>query len=459
MHSKRMMAVFAVVIIAAAAMIGAVPFFFTDGSSYSGLGTQADPYTSIDIGAHSGHILDSRYVLVGSSITVTNDSYDDVDYNVNDVTSGYGLTVNYQGVSGTLTGTAGQTVTIAVDWVDYGGDSGTYYHTFTIVAQSGDANPQTGQSYDYSVVEGQHVSYSPTFNVTTGLTLSLSGTAVSAFGFTKTGTSPNFTISGTAPAVSVNGGTASYSLTITATTSRPAQTATQTINFTVYDRMTAVPSVDQMGVYNGKTISAITTTCNYNSGVTYTLSYAPAGLSISSAGQISGTVTESFTSTTADKKTMTATVIATHAVSKQSVRYSVSFDVYKALSLSGDSAAYAVKGTALSVKMEDDTGGVFDQVSDNMVTANAVTYTGKIGTTDITGSSHASNGIYVDSSTGAIVGTPSTVNYDAGYTIVLTATHAASGQTASKNVVLHVQDVTGFTSLPSGSIIVTEASS
>lgn len=113
----------------------AAAILFNEGSdaTTTGSGTQADPYTFIDIGAHSGSILNSSYVLVGSSITLTNDDYDDVDYLVNDVTSGHGLSVTGTGLSGTLTGSLGQTVTITVDWVDYGGDSGTYYHTFTVV--------------------------------------------------------------------------------------------------------------------------------------------------------------------------------------------------------------------------------------------------------------------------------------------------------------------------------------
>ena len=249
MTRGKILSVFAVMLMLATAFAGIfiISFSDDDSSAYatSGSGTKSDPYTFIDIGAHSGgSILDSSFVLVGSSITLTNDDYDDIDYIVNDVTSGHGLTVNYQGVSGTLTGTAGQTVTITVDWVDYGGDSGTYYHTFTIAAAVTNytvtINAGTGGSVSKSSVSvPSGTSISTSGNTLTIGSNTITATANSGYSFSSwsnaSGTvtanrtiTANFVSSGYTVSFNGNGGSTPSSLSGTSITLPSSSRSSQT---------------------------------------------------------------------------------------------------------------------------------------------------------------------------------------------------------------------------------------
>ena len=312
--------------------------------------------------------------------------------------------------------------------------------------------PETGTSYDRDLLAGATYTYSPTYNVTSGLTMTLSGTA-SAW-LNKSGTSPNFTISGTAP-TNFSGDSATYDLLITVNTTHPNQTATQSIHFTVYKVLTVGTTTSDI-IFEGDSVS-ITSTTNMSSGVVFSSSDLPAGLTCSNDGTISGTVTRTY-SGSSDYETITSHVRGTHSASNQVKEYTITFTMYKSLVLSVDTEGYAVKGTSLSTVFEDADSGSFDNVSSNLSSGMSYSATVKVGSgsaVNATGASNAQSGIYVDASTGAILGTPSA---SGDYTIVITGMHSASGQpSVSKTVTLHVVDPMGFTSAPSGEIFGVEA--
>ncbi|MBQ7701200.1 MAG: hypothetical protein IJT54_02225 [Candidatus Methanomethylophilaceae archaeon] len=307
-----------------------------------------------------------------------------------------------------------------------------------------DADTNNGQTYDRVLVEGDSYSYSPTFNVTMGLTVAVSGTAADWLSVSGNATS-GYTISGTAPSVSTSGGSQSFVLNVTATTTHPTQTATQTINFTVYDTLTVSGSKTSDIIYTGDTVSA-TSSSNFT-GVTYSMTNAPAGISINaSTGAISGTVSETHTGD-GDSKTITSTVTATHAASYQSKSYTITFTMYKTVTLSGDTVAYAIKGTDLGTVMENASSGDFAQVSANV---GNISYTATINNSNATGTSNKVSGMYVDSN-GAINGLPSA---SGDFTVVITAHHSISGQSATKTITLHAVEPLGFSNVPSGNIVV-----
>ena len=165
-----------------------------------------------------------------------------------------------------------------------------------------------------------------------------------------------------------------------------------------------------------------------------------------STGAISGTVTETYTGS-GDSKTITSTVTATHAASYQSKSYTITFTMYKTFSVAGDTTAYAIKGTDLGTTFENASSGAFGQPSANI---GGVTYTGTINGTNASGSTHKVSGMYVDTD-GSIKGLPSA---SGDFTVVITASHAADGQSTSKTVTLHAVEPLGFSNVPSGNIVV-----
>ncbi len=374
-NSKKLLSMFMASLMLALAFTGVSFIAFNDDDSSAatlGSGTQADPYTFIDIGAHSGNILNSSYVLVGSSITLTNDDYDDIDYNVNDVTSGYGLTVNYQGVSGTLTGTAGQTVTIVVDWVDYGGDSGTYYHTFTIVAASTHTvslswTVGTAVNYDTGLDDSSNVTgynkYSGTMPTgvnysTTGGTVHFTGTPSEADNFTVTFKKQNYNTSSWITTAD----TYVYNITVTAAT---PTSYTHSIQYQAGgDNVTGMPNsqtvTNTSSTYSMKISSAVPERAGYTFiGWSYNGNTYQPGASISVGSNATVYLTAQWQSKTI---TITSSQSNTAMTTSQSFNYSLTSNISGAtLTISGANwLSSSSNGTTYTVNGVPATAGTYD---------------------------------------------------------------------------------------------------
>lgn len=146
-------------------------------------------------------------------------------------------------------------------------------------------------SFNLTVTPGQTWEYSPVANVGSA-TMSISGTASSWL------TLSNGTISGTAPNDSTP---TQYQLVITASSTQPIQTATQTITFTVLPVLVATASPTLIYVVEGgpipNTVSeSVSLSYNGFGTGTYTWSLGPSnltGITIGTDGTIGGTVSSS----------------------------------------------------------------------------------------------------------------------------------------------------------------------
>ncbi|MBR1888609.1 MAG: putative Ig domain-containing protein [Candidatus Methanomethylophilus sp.] len=299
-----------------------------------------------------------------------------------------------------------------------------------------EAADTTGQTYNVGLVEGATYSYTPSVNLS-GATITLAGTAATWLTVT------NGVISGTAPAVSQSGGTATYDLTIKADTTKPTQHAEQYINFTVYDALTGTFTVDNSNTYVGDT-PVFTVGSNF-SGVTYSLSGAPAGLTInSSTGVISGKITGDGTT---GGKSYTAKVTINHLASGQSIQKSLSLKVFSAIAQNNSGVnsngkdLYVINGTAVTT---DSSNADYNKLVCNIT--SGVTFALKSGSTMPSGLSLNSNGTVTGTSTAM-----------GASTVTAVATHTASGQTCECSLTITSVAKLSFDSVPTGGIVATAA--
>ncbi|MBQ7701282.1 MAG: hypothetical protein IJT54_02650, partial [Candidatus Methanomethylophilaceae archaeon] len=131
---------------------------YSSNYTVTGSGTQSDPYTYVNVTAeHAGTALRNKYVAVGSSITISENTDGKYDWAAVSVTPNHGLTISSDNLTGTLTGNSGDTVTIEVD--QWGAEGvGEDKISFTIVGGSSSTNytitftnsPSAGGSTTYS---------------------------------------------------------------------------------------------------------------------------------------------------------------------------------------------------------------------------------------------------------------------------------------------------------------------
>lgn len=288
---------------------------------------------------------------------------------------------------------------------------------------SDDVLAASGDTYAVGLVEGTAYEYTPTFNLS-NVTVTLSGTAASWLSVSGN------KISGTAPAVSTSGTTASYDLVIKATTTQPTQEAYQNIQFTVYDTLTVSGSASTVNTFVGGTVN-VTSSANYSSGVTFSATGLPAGVSINaSTGKITGSPTAAGNTS--------ATITASHLASGQTKTYSVAFKVSAEIAVSSGTDMYVVNGQEITV---DPSHMDYYKLTSNL---SGVTFELKSG--DVTG-------ITVNSD-GTITGTPTSMG---SIDIVITATETATGQSTDFELTMHIVSKLSFDSVPTGGIIVSGA--
>ena len=274
-----------------------------------------------------------------------------------------------------------------------------------------------GDRYAVTLVEGESYSYTPEYTID-GVTTTVSGVQwLSCDGGV---------ISGTAPSVDA-GSSERFDLTVKAVSQNPYQEAYQYIQFTVYDRL-EVSGEGSVDTFIGGDVD-VRPVCAYGSGVSWSISGAPEGVVIDKAtGVISGTVGGT-------KGMYEATVTATHAASGQTATHGITFDVAGTLSVTSGRDVYMVNGAALPTS--------FDDPNYYRLTASLDGVTWKLSEGSVTGISIGTDG--------TISGTPTAMG---DHEVTVTATHAASGQTADFVLNVHISAKLSFSTSPTGGIIV-----
>lgn len=266
----------------------------------------------------------STYIV---TINTNNSLYGTVDVNrITGLESGTAITVNGNQLTiGSTTVTATPAATTSeyyYTFVGWTNADGTITADRTITANfiQNAVGPALPESYDVRLSIGQTWSYTPTATPPSA-TLSISGNATSWI------TLSNGTVSGTVPNVDV---LTTYQLVITATTTNPTQTATQTITFTVVPGLEGSASPNTLYLYSGGPIpntASETISLTYDGFGTGTYTWSMVddggiGMTVSANGELGGTCAVAPTSSP-----ITVTVRITGTVSGYTQTDDVTFNV------------------------------------------------------------------------------------------------------------------------------------
>lgn len=277
-----------------------------------------------DIYSTTVAVVDPTYNV---TINTNNNSYGTVDVSqITGLASGTAITVNGNQLTiGSTTVTATPAATTSeyyYTFVGWTNTDGTITANRTITANfvQNNVGPALPESYDVRLSIGQTWSYTPTATPPSA-TLSISGTATSWI------TLSNGTVSGTVPNVDI---LTTYQLVITATTTNPTQTATQTITFTVVPGLEGSASPNTLYLYSGGPIpntasETISLTYDGFGNGTYTWSMVDdggIGMTVSANGELGGTCAVAPTSSP-----ITVTVRITGTVSGYTQTDDVTFNV------------------------------------------------------------------------------------------------------------------------------------
>ena len=306
-----------------------------------------------------------------------------------------------------------------------------------VFSENVSADDTSGNTYNVALYEGQAYSYTPTYSLS-GVTTTLSGTAVSAFNMTVS----NGTISGTAPAISASGGSQTYTLDICAKTTRPAQEAHQYINFTVYDTLT-VTGASSETTFVGDVVEVDMGSNFEGKGAVFSASGLPSGLSINSSnGKITGTVGGSagtYSATVTVQHTASGQISAAGKAQTKTVTFNVSSGV-TANGSDGTLTMYVVNGSAVPTDPTDEN---FYKLISNL--GNKAVFSGSL-----TGMS----GLTLNSD-GTITGTPTFMG-EKSSTVTVTDRDNPTNTTTATLTVSAVAKLS-FSSTPTGGIIATGA--
>ena len=255
----------------------------SDNSDAAGSGTSEDPYDSLNVplGSLQGQTI---YIYEGSSVNLAPLQ----GIGASSFTDGFGLTQASQnsGVSGTLTKTG--TLTIQL----------TNGQSITLIVVSSEEDIDFTSPKAVSGISGGSISYTAQTNI--DATFSESGGTGASWLSVNSSTGK---VTGTFPTVS---SMTSYTYIIKATSStNSSNTTTQTITINVYPVAKITATTTSVSGTEGEAISSVSLTGNI--GMTFAKSSGsfPAGVTMTSAGVISGTPTESGSFTVVVKGTTT----------------------------------------------------------------------------------------------------------------------------------------------------------
>lgn len=266
------------------------------------------------------------------------------------------------------------------------------------------AENNSGQTYEIDMSVGDSFSYTPSVNIS-GATISASGTAMTASGGFLSYSGVGTALTGTASAAGT------YTVTLTATfVGEVTQTATQTINFTVYTSVMITGTQDTYGIIGHSYNNTLSIVGPSDVIASTSFSQSDCGLTaIYSAGvlAISGTL-----DATAGND-ITATVTASSELSGDSYQFIVTIHPYDDLAITSGSTVYTYVGHSATYTITTN----HDSTSGASITLSADTseITSEVGTATRSGSvitfnfgSAAVTGTYTDYS--IIVGASGTLD-------------------------------------------------
>ena len=246
---------------------------------------------------------------------------------------------------------------------------------FLAVIESTDGANNTGQTYDIEMNVGDSFSYVPSVNLS-GATITASGTAMETnSGFLSySGVGTALTGTATAPGT--------YTAVLTATyVGEVTQTATQTVNFTVYTPVHITGTQDTYGIIGQTYSNTLSVTGPSDVIATTTFSQSNCGLTaIYSANVL--TISGSLDATAGTD--ITATVTASSELSGDSYQYVVTVHPYDDLAITSGSTIYTYVGHSTTYEITTN----HDTTSGASITLSADTsaITSEIGTATISGS-------------------------------------------------------------------------
>lgn len=377
----------------------------SDNSDAAGSGTSEDPYDSLNVplGSLQGQTI---YIYEGSSVNLAPLQ----GIGASSFTDGFGLTQASQnsGVSGTLTKTG--TLTIQL----------TNGQSITLIVVSSEADIDFTSPKAVSGISGGSISYTAQTNI--DATFSESGGTGASWLSVNSSTGK---VTGTFPTVS---SMTSYTYIIKATSStNSSNTTTQTITINVYPVAKITATTTSVSGTEGEAISSVSLTGNI--GMTFAKSSGsfPAGVTMTSAGVISGTPTESGSFTVVVKGTTTVGP-------SQSPTITIKFNIESAedtlsISVADPAASYKV-GESISLALTSNVEGTAWSVSGTAASFMSVSGNSVVGSV------------------------PS--SYDDVTELSLTVTaETPKGQTASKTVNFSVEPVISFTTVPTADCVIT----
>ena len=377
----------------------------SDNSDAAGSGTSEDPYDSLNVplGSLQGQTI---YIYEGSSVNLAPLQ----GIGASSFTDGFGLTQASQnsGVSGTLTKTG--TLTIQL----------TNGQSITLIVVSSEEDIDFTSPKAVSGISGGSISYTAQTNI--DATFSESGGTGASWLSVNSSTGK---VTGTFPTVS---SMTSYTYIIKATSStNSSNTTTQTVTINVYPVAKITATTTSVSGTEGEAISSVSLTGNI--GMTFAKSSGsfPAGVTMTSAGVISGTPTESGSFTVVVKGTTTVGP-------SQSPTITIKFNIESAedtlsISIADPAASYKV-GDSISLALTSNVSGTTWKVSGTAASFMSVSGSSVVGSV------------------------PSSYSDVTEVSLTVTA-ETPKGQTASKTVNFSVEPVISFTTVPTADCVIT----
>lgn len=415
MNSKLLAAVAVLTLTMCA--LGGVALMSEDSDASTGSGTQDDPFTAVTGSFSSFTVGSTYYVTVGCTF--------DIDFATTgayvSVSSGFGLTANQSSVGSSthdsITGTVSKAGTITVS-CSISLTTTPVFYKFIAVSPEEDIDFTSPDAVEG--ISGGSISYTAKTNIDS--TFSESGGTGASWLSVNSSTGK---VSGTFPSVTKM---TSYTYTIKATSeTNSSNTATQTITIDVYPVAKISATTTSVSGTEDEAISSVTLSGNLDMRFSKSSGSFPAGVSMTSAGVISGTPTEdgSFTvvvkGTTLEGPTQSPTITIRFTIAAAEPTVSIT--------VADPATSYKV-GESISLALTSNVSGTTWEVSGTAASFMSVSGSAVVGSV------------------------PS--SYDAVTELSLTVSATTpKGQTAEKTVTFSVEPVLAFTTVPTADCVIT----
>ena len=250
------------------------------------------------------------------------------------------------------------------------------------------AENNSGQTYNIDMSVGDSFSYTPSVNIS-GATISASGSAMESSGGFLSYSGVGTALTGTATAAGT------YAVTLTATyVGEVTQTATQTINFTVYTSVMITGTQDTYGIIGHSYSNTLSVVGPSDVIASTEFSQSNCGLT---AIYSAGVLTLSGTLDATAGNDITATVTASSELSGDSYQFVVTIHPYDDLAITSGSTVYTYVGhsatytittnhdstSGASITLSADTSEITSEVGTATRSGNIITF--NFGSAAVTG--------------------------------------------------------------------------